>query len=264
MQTAQIGDLTVSKFILGSNPFSTFSHQGHDRDLAMRNYFTTARIKACLREAEALGVNALIARGDHHVMRLLHEYRAEGGTLQWLAQTCPELGSIERGVQNAIDHGAVGCHIHGGVMDNLICHQRLDEAVRGIAQIKDAGLKAGIAGHTPDVFLWAEAHVDVDYYMCSYYNPIPRTESGEHVRGFNEQFLDTDRTAMTTMIAALSKPVIHYKILAAGRNTPREAFTYAAQHMRAHDAVCVGIFPEDNPHMLAEDIALLEEALRGM
>jgi hypothetical protein len=260
MHTTTIGHVTVSRFILGSNPFSTFSHQGEDVDLAMRRYFTTARIKAVMRDAEGLGISGLIARGDHHVLRLLFEYREEGGTLQWFAQTCPELGSIARGVQYAIQGGAVACHIHGGVMDNLVANHRLDEVPEAIKMIRDAGMIAGMAGHTPAVFRWAEEHVDVDYYMCSYYNPIPRTENPEHQRGFHETYLEEDRAVMTATIAGLSKPVIHYKVLAAGRNAPRDAFAYVAQHLRPQDAVCVGVYPEHQPTMLADDVALFSEA----
>jgi hypothetical protein len=31
--------------------------------------------------------------------------------------------------------------------------------------------------------------------------------------------------------------------------------------MRSNDAVCVGIYPKDNPEILAEDARLLEESL---
>ena len=66
---------------------------------------------------------------------------------------------------------------------------------------------------------------------------------------------------MTNLIPQLSKPVVHYKIMAAGRNDPREAFAFAASKMRANDAVCVGIYPKDNPDILQEDVQLLEESL---
>ena len=64
-------------------------------DRRMLHYYTSARIKQTFREAEALGINTVIARADHHIMRLLMEYWDEEGSLQWIAQTCPELGSIE-------------------------------------------------------------------------------------------------------------------------------------------------------------------------
>ncbi len=260
MQSITIGHVTVSRFLLGSNPFSTFSHQGEAMDLAMKRYFTTERIKAVLRDAETLGLTGLIARGDHHILRLLFEYREEGGTLQWFAQTCPELGSLARNVEYAVQGGAVACHLHGGVMDNLVANHNTAEIPDAIAAIKAAGMIAGLAGHTPAVFRWAEEHVDADYYMCCYYNPIPRTENPEHQRGFAETYLDEDRDAMTATIATLRKPVIHYKVLAAGRANPADAFAYVAQHLRPQDAVCVGIYPEQQPTMLAEDVALFTAA----
>jgi hypothetical protein len=126
-----------------------------------------------------------------------------------------------------------------------------------IAKIKNAGLLAGIAGHTPAVFKWAKENLDVDYFMCSYYNPIPRENNASHVHGFDEQFLPEDRDAMVAIIKDLPKPVIHYKVLAAGRTEPSEAFAFVKQHLRVNDAACVGIYPQAKGDMLAEDIALL-------
>lgn len=47
--------------------------------------------------------------------------------------------------------------------------------------------------------------------------------------------------------------------IVAGRNNPDEAFKLAAKAMRPMDAVCVGIFSKDDPHMLEKDIALFEK-----
>ena len=55
MDTTTIGDLRVSRLLLGSNPFSGFSHQGVDRDERMVHHYTVARIK------EALFEEAIIA-----------------------------------------------------------------------------------------------------------------------------------------------------------------------------------------------------------
>ena len=254
-----LGNLSVRRLILGSNPFSGFSHQTPLMDVAMRSYFTTQCIKDTLRQAEGLGVNTLIARADHHVLRLLFEYWQEGGALQWIAQTCPELGSVMQGVQNAINGGAKACYIHGGSMDYMLANDQLDEVPDIIARIRDAGLAAGVAGHNPRVFEWADEHLDVDFYMCSYYNPTSRDKIAGHISGAEECFDDTDRENMATLIQRLSKPAIHYKVLAAGRNNPDDAFAYVARHLRFNDAVCVGVYPKDHPDMLTENIQLLEK-----
>jgi len=122
--------MDVSRFILGSNPFSGFSHQTPETDLQMKRYFTAQTIKDTLREAESLGINTVIARADQHIRRLLLEYWDEGGVIQWFAQTCPEVGPTETGVQRAIEGGAKACHVHGGVMDHLLAQGKLDEVPR--------------------------------------------------------------------------------------------------------------------------------------
>ena len=140
-------------------------------------------------------------------MRMLLEYRDEGGKLNWLAQTCPEVGDSEACARRAARGGAVACHIHGGVMDHLVAHGRAGEVAGAIALIRSLGMKAGIAGHVPAVFEWAEKHLDVDYYMCCYYNPTPRTNDPEHVHGAVEEYREEDRRAMTDLIQTLSRPV---------------------------------------------------------
>ena len=52
LAAVQLGSLTASRFILGGNPSSGFSHQGVERDREMRRYYTAERIKATWKEAE--------------------------------------------------------------------------------------------------------------------------------------------------------------------------------------------------------------------
>jgi hypothetical protein len=264
MQYVQFKDTTVSRFIIGSNPFSGFSHQSPQVDWDMRHYFTYDRIKQTLKDGETLGVNTVIARTDYHVMRMLFEYWDEGGTLQWFAQTCPEVGSHAVCINRASTYRAKACHLHGGVMDNAFATGKLDEVQPALDLCREKGMLAGIAAHNYHVIEWAEEHLDLDYYMCCYYNPEPRDEHSEHNPNAPEQYLEKDRQAMTNLIPQLSHPVIHYKIMAAGRNNPKAAFDFAASKMRPNDAVCVGIYQKDNPDILRQDVQLLEESLAAV
>jgi len=263
MDFVRIGDIRVSRFILGSNPFSGFSHQSPEMDLKMMRFYTTRRIKDTLREAELMGINTLIGRTDHHVMRFLLEYWDEGGRIQWFAQTCPGVGPHEMCVNRAIEGKAKACHIHGGVMDHLFARGKMDEAIPAVEMIRQAGLLAGIAAHNPEVIKWAEKNLDVDYYMCSYYNSESRDEKEEHDTGAEEVFRDKDRKIMTELIQNLSRPAIHYKIMAAGRNDPLQAIAYAVECMRPGDAICVGIYRGDFPNILEEDVKLFLAQLRN-
>jgi hypothetical protein len=257
-----IGTVSVSKLVLGGNPFSGFSHQTVNRDGEMRSYYTAGRIKETLRDAEALGINTFVGRTDRHIRRVLLEYWDDGGAIQWFAQTCPEYGPPDRSVAGAAAAGAVACYVHGGQMDHFLAQGRTQEVVKAIAAVREAGMIPGVAGHDPRVFEWAEEHLEVDFYLCSYYNPSRRDERAQHDPEAPERFAAADRVTMTKAIQGLSRPVIHYKVMAAGRNHPPEAFRFVARHLRPEDAVCVGAFTRDNPHMLKEDLQLLEDSLR--
>jgi hypothetical protein len=230
----------------------------------MLHYYTMARVKETIRRAESLGVTTMIGRTDNFVVRCLMEHKDEGGGIQWVAQTCPEVGDFGTCVARAASHPAVANFVHGGVTDQLLQAGRIEELHGMVAQIRKRGMVVGIAGHNVGVFDWAEdAKLDVDFYMCCYYNPTRRTASGAHAAEGEERFLDEERELMTARIQTLSKPVIHYKILAAGRNDPATAFRYAASKMRPGDMIAVGIFERDKPDMLAEDVRLFEECVGG-
>jgi len=260
--TAKLGSLTVSRLILGGNPFSGYSHQGDHRDQEMMDWYTVGRIKETYRQAERLGINSHIGRADHHIMRVLREYWNEGGNIQWIAQTCPELGSMAKGIENALNGGAMACFLHGGFMDFLLANSRLEEVRSDLAKIRNAGLPAGIAGHDPRIFEWAEENLDLDFYACSYHNPFPRKESAEYRPMNEERFVDEDRHDMVRVIKDLNRPVIHYKVIAGGRKDPQEALRFVANHLRPQDAVCIGIYTKDKMNMLEENLTTLETLLR--
>ncbi len=261
MQTTTIGGHEVSRLIIGGNPFSGFSHLGRDMDREMVDYYTADRIKALLREAESLGVNTAILRADDHMRGVVTEHWQEGGKIQWFGQTAGELGPPQVSLERMVEAGALGCHIHGGVADNLFVNGKMEELIPAVEYARKAGLAIGLAGHQTGTIQWGEDNLDLDYYMCCYYNPIKRDKVAVHRPGTDELYRAEDRQAMTELIQTLSRPVIHYKILAAGRNDPAEAFAYAASKMRPQDAVCVGIYTGKNSDMLKEDVALLDESL---
>jgi hypothetical protein len=261
MDKVKVGAASFSRFILGSNPFSGFSHQGHERDREMVHYYTTARIKETLRRAEEAGITTLIARGDHHVQRILLEYWDEGGKLEWSCQTCPEIGHPDPVIRKAAQLGAVACHIHGGYADHLFANGRIEELRPSVALARELGMTIGVAGHNPDTLRWVDENLDVDFYMCSYYNPIPRKSDAQHRAGTDERYRAEDREAMVATIQTLSRPAVHYKVLGAGRNDPAQALAFVAKHMRAGDAVCVGVYTGDKADMIAEDVRLFERAM---
>jgi hypothetical protein len=262
MDRVQFGNVSVSRLILGGNPFSGFSHLTPDLDREMVKWYTTARIKETMRQAEDLGITTFLGRADAHIRRTLMEYWNEGGAIRWFAQTAPEFASLSANVAQAIATGASAVYLHGGQMDFLVAQGQLDVIKSFVQQVRAAGVAVGVAGHNHSVHIWANENLELDFHMCSYYNPTPRDKNAEHVHGATEVFDDNHRATMVATIQQLRAPAIHYKIFAAGRKDPREAFAFVAHHLRPHDAVCIGIFARDKPDMLAEDVRLFDEALK--
>jgi len=73
------GKWKVSRLIVGGNPVSGNSHVSGQLSREMTDYFTAARVKQLLSSCEEAGINTWQSRGDRHIMRLLNEYRLEGG-----------------------------------------------------------------------------------------------------------------------------------------------------------------------------------------
>ncbi len=137
MEYINIGSIRASRFILGSNPFSGFSHQGSEKDIEMMDYYTSERIKKVWMHAEKLGINTCIARADNHIIRLLREYWNEGGKIQWIAQVSNDIqGSMSVGLDYAVKAGAKGCFLHGGVMDFMLEKKKIHEIKPLISKIK--------------------------------------------------------------------------------------------------------------------------------
>ncbi len=248
MPTIQLGPLTVSRFIMGGNPFAGGSHQGAEMDQAMRDWWTVARIKGALSECERLGVNTFLGRGDNFITRVLNEYWSEGGGIQWIGQTCPERSSVEANIRQIHRDGAKACYLHGGMCDGIFRDGDPESLRPWIALIQELGMVAGMGAHVSANPLRAEEmDLGCDFYMCCFYDLYGR--GGEY-------YEEEDRQAMVGTIRQIEKPCIAFKIMAAGRNEPEPAFRFAFENIKPCDPVCVGIYTENQSDQVAENVAL--------
>jgi hypothetical protein len=65
--TIRLGNIEVSRLIIGGNSFSGVSHKNRETDLAMKRFFTVERIKQTLRSADDLGITAFVGRAARHL-----------------------------------------------------------------------------------------------------------------------------------------------------------------------------------------------------
>jgi len=262
LQTVRIGGVEVSRLAIGGNPFSGFSHQIGERDRAMRRYYTDERIKETLHRAEAAGINTFFGRVDNHVMRTLEEYWDEGGSIQWFGQTASEREDFLKNIRTAAACGAKGCYLHGGQTDHFHYHGRTDHLAAALAAMREEGLAAGFAAHRTEPHEWIRDHLDPDFQLCCYYDPSPRLDDPNHKPSEAEKFDPAHRDAMAATIATLNASAVHYKVLAAGRTPPREAFEYVARVIRPRDVVLVGMFLGDDPDMIETNVRLFERIVQ--
>lgn len=271
LPTIKLGNLEVTRLIIGGNPFSGNSHISPEKDEEMEEYFTVENIKRTLFRCEECGLNTMQMRGDKHIFRIVREYRQEGGKMHWIAQTASEMLSFEGNVRQIIKYGADAIYHHGTLTDALFKAGEYQELKDRLTILRDTGLPVGLGTHMPEVIEYSEEHGwDIDFYIASVHNlsKVDRVSSavtGKANQG--ESFDEEDRELMFRTIRATPKPCFAIKILASGRkcNTSEEvkqAFVEAFTGIKPIDAVIVGMFPKTKDQVY-ENARLVEEILSG-
>lgn len=266
MRLVNIGNVRVSGLCIGGNPFSGFSHQSQERDREMLAYYTAEQIKDVLRQSEEAGINTLFARTDEHILGIVTEYWREGGKIQWFAQVRGEPDRPESWrdwLRRSVEAGAVACYMHGGETDFWFANGMHDHLREALGMMRAGGVAAGFAGHQPAVHAWIRDNLQVDFQMCSYYNPTDRSKNAQH-QSVGEKWDDADVERMLAVIRTINAPVVHYKVLAAGNKPFQSAFERLGQTMRPRDVVCLGMFLKDDPEMIRRNVALFERIVEGV
>jgi hypothetical protein len=248
MPTGKIGSLTITRLIVGGNLTSGFAHS---RDLIyvsglLRQYFTDEKVFATWELCEECGINTAILRLDDQVIGLLTRYWNErGGKLQWVAQVQIKPDDFTD-LQRAVDNGAVGAFIHGGVSDSFVAEGKVDLLARAVQFLKDRHVIAGIGGHMVEVPVACEkAGVNPDFYMKTlhsdhYWSATPRAERPAGKLPPHDNMWCPQPEETVQFMATVTKPWIAYKVMAAGAIHPRDGFRYAYEN--GADFICAGLF----------------------
>lgn len=261
LPSGKIGNITVTRLVVGGNLTSGYAHS---RDLIyvsslLRNYFTDEKIFETWEMCEEAGINTAILRLDDHVIGLTNKYWNErGGKLQWIAQIKPKEHDREHfrtDIKRAVDNGAIGAYVQGGVGDSLVEKGRVGVLGEVLECIRESGAIAGIGGHRVDVPVTCEeAGLQPDFYMKTLH-------SHDYWSAKREPEKDNiwSKTPEKTIefMKKVDKPWIAFKVLAAGAIDPKDGFKFAFEN--GADFICVGMFD----FQVREDAIIAKNILSG-
>jgi hypothetical protein len=254
LPTVSLGKAQITRLVIGGNPFSGNSHVSRELDGEMMDFFTCDKIKKTLFRCMECGINTMQLRGDKHIIRMLREFRSEGGSMHWIAQTTPESLSFDANVRQMAAEGAIAVYHHGTVTDELFKAGDYRELIRRLEVIRATGLPVGLGTHMPQVIEYAEEHHwDIDFYMACVYNlsRIDRVSSAITGKANEEEpFFEEDIPIMYKTIRSVNKPCLAFKILGATRRCQNQenvkaAFVEAFKNIKDIDVVNVGMYPKD-------------------
>ena len=255
MPHGSIGDVKMSRIILGGNLIGGWAHAG---DLVyvsrlIQSYHTDEKVFDTLRLAEDCGIDTMLT--SPLLCRVINDYwRTRSGNIQFISD-CALGGDLMEGIQASVDGGAHACYIQGAVADGLVERGQMDEIGRGIDCIRRNGLPAGIGAHKLEtVVACVRAGVRPDFWVKTLHHRRFRSAGSvsEDAAGW---CANPEKTI--EYMDGLEEPWIAFKILAAGAIEPGEGFRYAFEN--GADFICVGMYD----FQIVEDVVLACDVLAG-
>jgi hypothetical protein len=256
----RIGDQEFSRLIMGGNLIAGWAHS---RDLPyvstlMRRYNTPAKIRETLELGETQGITAINSWVMDDNSQLFDHWKA-GGKMKWFAQVRLDGGGGFSQILRGVDEGATGIHLTGDACEGLLDQGKFDKVGESLEFIRARKRIAGVAAHDLRVIVECEKQkLDVDFYQKTFhtldYYTAPRSDE-KGAMGAHDNSWCSDPQAVVDVMAAVKKPWIAFKVLAAGAIPPRAAFPHAFSS--GADFILVGMFD----WQIAEDVKLARRVI---
>lgn len=265
----------VTKLIIGDNPMNGHSYiEDKITGAEMLEYYTAERFKETLFRMEECGCNTMMPLADPYVIRLLQEYRREGGKLQFIFQTFPAMDQ-KVSIHQMMSVDPIGVYYRGADTDNLFEAGKFDELMTEVEQYRVMGIPVGLGTHRPDVIDTSEREGwKVDFYMgCLQNARLTRTDrKNSYIPGETKSsliFYPEDRAVMLESLRKAAKPALAFKIFAGGqmflgkseeekRQAIKAVYDEVFTALKPNDMAVIGVFQRDLDQ-IGENIALYNE-----
>ena len=251
---AKIGNLKVSRMILGGNLIGGWAHA---RDLIYVSSLVLAyhdkwRIFKTLALAEKCGINTFLT--NPILCTKINEYWKRGlGKIQFISDCGGKPKELPDKIKESIDNGAAACYVQGGTADRIVQLKRTHLIGEALELIRKNGLPAGIGAHK---LATVKACVDAGFKPDFWMKTLHTSNYWSH-RGREECDNMWCENAKETAeyMADRKEPWIAFKILAAGAIPPSHGFRFAFQ--QGADFICVGMYD----FQMVDDVNLALEVL---
>jgi len=241
---------SISRLVLGVNPFYGFAHYNGNFGAAMKEWYTPDRVCAVMHQCTRFGINAMNYVHLSHAPEDLARFRAEGGEMNLIIQVTSkaDAGELVRALH------PLALQRQGEIVDDAWQSGKMDTVKEWCKKVRDMGVLVGVGTHIPEVIAYVEEKGwDVDFYSGCVYNRRRTIEEqkkilgGESIEMPTELYLKSDPARMYHVMRQTKKPCFAFKILAAGRvpdGGVEQAFRTAFESIKPTDAVYVGMFPK--------------------
>ena len=252
MPMIRIGNRNLSRLIVGANPMWGWSHRGELLGKLMMEYYTTPQVVKVLQHCEACGINtwqtSLNSRHrdqnspNQRVGEAWRMLKESGSQMNVIVLVTPRDSDDATAWNQLLKMKPIAIVHHGHWTDRAWVEGNMDQVRERLKKYRDTGALVGCSLHTPEALAWIDDEGwDLDFYMASFYRASQKLRDHWNVvlehKPLHEMYLEGIPDLMCPVIRQVEKPVLAYKILAAGRLADRpaeieKAFEYAFQNIK--------------------------------
>ena len=254
----------ISKLIVGDNPFNGHSYiEKVITGQEMLEYYTAKNILEALFKMEENGYTTMLPLADPFIIRLLKQYKTEGGKMNFIFQPYMPMNQDVSMRQMESLGATIGVYHQGTTTDFLYETGRCDEIRAMIDKYHQMNIPVGLGTHYPEVIELSEREGwNVDFYLACMQN-ARRNRRGEEsgfITGKNKSsltFYPEDRPIMLETLKKVTKPIIAFKIFAGGqmfvdktaeekRGIIKGVYEEVFTALKPNDLAAIGVFQRDS------------------
>lgn len=257
---AKIGDVSVSRMVIGTNSFLGFSHTSAARDKEIRETMTSKKMADIIEVFLDAGIDTIMGIVQVPALQEAIKDAQERTSRECIIISTPTINvndgpdamaQTEKIFEKEAALGARICMPHMVSTDTLVDARlrKIKNMDRYCQMIRDRGMLPGLSTHMPETIIYAdESGLDVETYISIY-----------NAAGF---LMHLEVDWVHRIIWNAKHPVITIKPMAAGRLLPLVGLAFSWATIRDSDMVAVGTStPDEAREVIQISRSILEKTI---